>query len=241
MGIEIIPAIDIIGGKCVRLSEGDYSRKTEYSEDPLELALRFQDWGVKRLHLVDLDGAREGRIVNTRILEKIASRSSLMIDTGGGIRSREDVMAVFNAGAAALTAGSMAVRNRNEVLSWIQEFGGRRIILGADVKNSAIAIQGWLEESSLALKPFLESWKHDGIDETICTDTGRDGLLKGPALDLYQEILSWSLPMTLIASGGVSSMADIQALEKIGVTEVIVGKAILEGRISEKEVRENVR
>jgi phosphoribosylformimino-5-aminoimidazole carboxamide ribotide isomerase len=236
MRIEIIPAIDIIDGKCVRLSQGDYSRKTIYNEDPLEVAKMFESYGIQRLHLVDLDGAKAQHIVNYRVLERIAANTSMIIDFGGGLKSDKDLEIAFESGAAMITGGSIAVKSPETMLSWIENFGSERIILGADVTDRKIAVTGWTEDSGLDLFTFVRQWKERGIDKVISTDIGRDGMLLGPATDLYAEILREIPDIYLIASGGVGSFQDILDLEKIGVPAVIVGKAIYEGKISASDI-----
>lgn len=229
--IEIIPAIDIIEGKCVRLTRGDYSRKTAYG-DPLEMAMQFEDHGIGRLHLVDLDGAREGKVVNYRILEQIAVRTNLVIDAGGGLKTSEDLRIVFESGAAMATGGSIAVKQPEIFEAWIDEYGPEKIILGSDFRDGHIAVSGWQEETGQELLPFLEAWTDRGVKKTICTDISRDGVLEGPAVDLYAEVLERFPDLYLVASGGVSSMDDLERLEAWGVPAVIIGKAIYEGRIS---------
>ncbi|MFZ5430979.1 MAG: 1-(5-phosphoribosyl)-5-[(5-phosphoribosylamino)methylideneamino]imidazole-4-carboxamide isomerase [Bacteroidota bacterium] len=234
--IEIIPAIDIIGGKCVRLSQGDYERKTVYNEDPLEVARMFEDAGLGRLHLVDLDGARAKRIINHKVLETIASRTQLVIDFGGGLKSDEDLRIAFNSGAAMVTGGSIAVRDREVFLSWIESYGPEKIILGADVRDGKISIAGWQEESSIELIPFIESYTKEGIRKVISTDISKDGMLQGPSFGLYNEVLKTFPDLYLIASGGIASMEDIYQLADAGVPGVITGKAIYEGKISLQEI-----
>ncbi|MCQ2192424.1 MAG: 1-(5-phosphoribosyl)-5-[(5-phosphoribosylamino)methylideneamino]imidazole-4-carboxamide isomerase [Paludibacteraceae bacterium] len=231
MKIDIIPAIDIIDGKCVRLSQGDYDQKKVYNEDPLEVALQFQDAGIKRLHCVDLDGAKAKHIVNYKVLEKIATKTNLTIDFGGGLKSDDDLRIAFECGAAMVTGGSIAVKDPETFLSWISKFGGERIILGADAKNGKIAVSGWQETTSQDLIPFIGEFKEKGISKVICTDISRDGMLQGPATDLYKSILAEYPDLYLIASGGVSSIDDIQRLCEAGVPAVIFGKAIYEGYI----------
>lgn len=238
MSIEIIPAIDIIDGKCVRLSQGDYARKIVYNEDPLEVAKLFEDSGIQRLHLVDLDGAKAQHIVNHKVLERIALHTRLVIDFGGGLKSDKDLEIAFEAGAAMITGGSIAVKSPETMLGWIESFGSDRIILGADAADRKIAVTGWKEDSGLDLFAFIEQWQKKGIDKVISTDISRDGMLKGPALALYQEILQQNPDIYLIASGGVSSAKDVRDLEKLGVPAVIVGKAIYEGRISPADIRQ---
>ena len=230
--IELIPAIDIIGGKCVRLSQGDYESKKVYNENPLEVAKMLEAGGIRRLHLVDLDGAASHHIVNYGVLEKIAAATSLVIDFGGGVKSDEDLRIAFESGAQMVTGGSIAVRNPELFGCWIEKYGSERIILGADVKERRIAVGGWKEESDVDLFPFLDNYRHQGISKVICTDISRDGMLQGPSLELYKEILEHEPELYLIASGGVSSVDDIYRLEKDGVPAVIFGKALYEGRIT---------
>lgn len=234
--IEIIPAIDIIDGKCVRLSQGDYDQKKVYNENPLEVAKMFEDAGVKRLHLVDLDGAKAQHIVNYKVLDKIASGTSLTIDFGGGLKSDEDLRIAFENGAKMVTGGSIAVKKPDVFSSWIEKFGSERIILGADVKGEKIAVSGWIETTDADLMPFVGKFKAQGVDKVICTDISKDGMLQGPSIDLYKKILSEFPDLYLIASGGVSSMADIEALQEAGVPAVITGKAIYEGRIKMEDL-----
>lgn len=234
--IEIIPAIDIIDGKCVRLSQGDYNAKKVYNEDPLEVAKMFEDAGIRRLHLVDLDGAKAKQIVNTAVLEKIANNTKLTIDFGGGVQSDKDIEIAFNSGASMVTGGSIAVRDRELFTSWIGKFGNEKIILGADCKDHKIAVSGWQEETSLDILDFIESYKKKGISKVICTDISKDGMLQGPSIDLYKEILSVFPDLYLIASGGVSCFQDILDLEKAGVPAVILGKAIYENKVTLDEL-----
>jgi phosphoribosylformimino-5-aminoimidazole carboxamide ribotide isomerase len=234
--IELIPAIDIIGGKCVRLQQGRYDRKKEYSGQPAEVALRFEEMGIRRLHLVDLDGARKGHVVNISVLEAIAEQTSLTIDFGGGVKSDDDIRRVFGAGADMVTAGSIAVRNPETVKAWMQAYGPAKIILGADVRNGKIAIRGWQEESSFELKEFVKSYAEEGIRKMICTDIARDGMLTGPSIPLYADLVESFPDLEIIASGGVSGMKDIMDLEGTGVSGVIFGKAFYEGKITEKEI-----
>ncbi|MGQ1890760.1 1-(5-phosphoribosyl)-5-[(5-phosphoribosylamino)methylideneamino]imidazole-4-carboxamide isomerase [Thermophagus sp. OGC60D27] len=234
--IELIPAIDIIGGKCVRLSKGDYQTKKIYNENPLEVALQFQDAGIQRLHLVDLDGAKEGRIINYKILERIASRTNLVIDFGGGLKTSDDLRIAFECGAQMVTGGSIAVKNPDEFTAWITQYSSDRIILGSDTKKGKIAVSGWTETSETDLFDFLEHYINKGITKTICTDINKDGMLEGPAIELYQKIRQRFPELYLIASGGVSSMKDIDALEAAGIPAVIFGKAIYEGRIGVEEL-----
>jgi phosphoribosylformimino-5-aminoimidazole carboxamide ribotide isomerase len=230
-GFEIIPAIDLIDGKCVRLTEGDYSRKTVYHEDPLDAALGFEAAGIRRLHLVDLDGAKAGRVINWPVLERIAGKTKLEIDFGGGIKTREDVDRVLDNGAKWATVGSIAVKNEAVLLSWFEEYGADRFFLGADVKGEQIAVAGWQETTSIQLIPFLQKYVNYGMQYIFCTDVSKDGRLEGPATDLYKSVLEALPGLQLIASGGVSSMDDLESLKKAGCAGAIVGKAIYEGRI----------
>ncbi len=234
--IEIIPAIDIIDGKCVRLSQGDYDAKKIYNEDPLEVAKMFEDAGIKRLHLVDLDGAKAKHIVNHAVLEKIASGTSLIIDFGGGVQTDEDIQFAFESGASMVTGGSIAVRNRDLFTNWIEKYGADKIILGADCKDGKIAVSGWQESTSVDILPFLESYTAEGITKVVCTDISKDGMLQGPSTELYKQILDKFPDMYLIASGGVSCMQDILDLERAGLPAVILGKAIYENRITLQEL-----
>lgn len=229
--IEIIPAIDIIDGKCVRLSQGDYAQKKVYNENPLEVAKAFEGVGVRRLHLVDLDGAKAQHIVNYKVLESIASNTNLTIDFGGGLKSDDDLRIAFESGASMVTGGSIAVKNPAVFLSWLEKFGAEKIILGADVKNEKIAVGGWIETTEVELLPFVKGFMEKGVDKVICTDISKDGMLKGPSIDLYKKMLGEMSALYLIASGGVSSMQDIEQLAEANVPAVITGKAIYEGRI----------
>lgn len=235
--MDIIPAIDLIDGKCVRLSQGDYERKTIYNENPLEVAKAFEDHGIHRLHLVDLDGAKAHHIVNQRVLEKIASQTSLIIDFGGGLKTDDDLRIAFECGAQMITGGSIAVKSPAVFESWISKFGGEKIILGADVNKDKIAVTGWTEETELLLLPFLEGYITKGIRKVICTDIRKDGMLQGPSTELYKKILSVYPDLYLVASGGVSSLADLEMLAEAGLPAVIFGKAIYEGRIALKALR----
>lgn len=234
--IEIIPAIDIIDGKCVRLSQGDYDSKKVYNENPVEVAKEFEDNGIRRLHVVDLDGAASNHVVNYRTLEQIAHRTSLIIDFGGGVKSDEDLIIAFESGAQMVTGGSIAVKNPEMFGRWIEQYGSEKIILGADVKDHKIAVNGWKDESACELFPFLGDYIHKGIEKVICTDISCDGMLAGPSLKLYKEILEKHPTLYLIASGGVSNVGDIEALEEAGIPAVIFGKALYEGRITLKEL-----
>lgn len=234
--IQLIPAIDIIGGRCVRLSQGDYARQQVYNENPLEVAKAFEDSGLTRLHLVDLDGAKASHIVNYKVLEQIATHTSLIIDFGGGLKSDEDLHIAFESGAHMVTGGSIAVRNRQRFEEWIVRYGKERIILGADVREEKISIGGWLDDSNLDLIPFVRDYMQMGIEQVITTDIARDGMLQGCAVELYGKMLAELPGIYLIASGGVSSWADIEALQATGVPAVILGKAIYEGYISLSEI-----
>lgn len=235
--MEIIPAIDIIDGKCVRLSQGDYQAKTIYNEDPLEIAKMFQDVGIRRLHLVDLDGAKAKKIVNLSVLERIAKNTSLVIDFGGGVQSNHDIESALNAGASMVTGGSIAVRDEELFCSWIRKYGSDKIILGADCKDHKIAVSGWQEGTSFDILDFIQSYKKKGITKIVCTDIARDGMLQGPSILLYKEILEHNPEIYLIASGGVSCLQDIIDLENVGVPAVILGKAIYENRVTLEELR----
>lgn len=230
--IEIIPAIDIIDGKCVRLSQGDYNEKKVYNEDPLEVAKMFEDAGIKRLHLVDLDGAKAKHIINHHVLENIAENTSLIIDFGGGVQSDEDIAKAFDYGAAMVTGGSIAVRNKELFTGWLEKYGSEKIILGADCKDKKIAVSGWMEATSIELLPFIDEYRQKGASKVVCTDISKDGMLQGPAIELYKEILRAFPDLYLIASGGVSSMQDILDLEAAGVPAVILGKAIYENKVT---------
>jgi len=229
--MQIIPAIDIIDGKCVRLTQGDYSQKTIYNEHPLEVARQFEDAGLKRLHLVDLDGAKAGAVKNWKVLESLAGKTSLVIDFGGGIKKEEDLAIVFNSGAAFATIGSLAVKDKELFGQWLTTYGPAKFLLGADVKDEKIAVGGWLETTGIWVYDFIEQYLQQGVEQIFCTDVSKDGLLQGPSVDLYKEILDRFPSLYFIASGGVSSMKDLEALQKIGCKGVIVGKAIYEGRI----------
>lgn len=236
--IQLIPAIDIIDGKCVRLSQGDYEQKKVYSEDPVEVALQLEAHGISRLHVVDLDGARSHHIVNYRTLNAIATRTTLTIDFGGGVKSDEDLQIAFDNGAQLVTGGSIAVTNPQRFVSWIERYGAERIILGADVKERRIAVNGWKEETAEPLMPFLQRYVEQGIRQVICTDISCDGMLQGPSVALYREILQVHPDLLLVASGGVSCMEDIRTLHEAGVPAVIFGKALYEGHITLKEIEQ---
>ncbi|PRY87095.1 1-(5-phosphoribosyl)-5-[(5-phosphoribosylamino)methylideneamino]imidazole-4-carboxamide isomerase [Mongoliibacter ruber] len=232
----IIPAIDMIGGKCVRLTQGDYAQKKEYHDSPFEMAKRFEDAGIKRLHLVDLDGAKAKMPVNGEALKAITTHTSLKVDFGGGVQSDEAIEQVFEWGASQVTGGSVAVKKPELFDTWIQQYGGEKIILGADAKDRKIAISGWQETTSVDLIDFIKSYIEKGLSYVICTDVAKDGLLQGPSVDLYKEILQEIPGIKLIASGGVSNVKDLEDLQKIGVYGTIVGKAYYEGRISLEEL-----
>lgn len=234
--MEIIPAIDIIGGKCVRLTQGDYSQKTVYGDDPLEMARGFEQAGIKRLHLVDLDGAKAKRIINKDVLQSIAQDTSLKVDFGGGVQSDEDIELAFQAGASQVTGGSVAIRNPELFESWLEKYGSEKIILGADAKDRKIAIGGWEETTTLDVISFIRSHVEKGVRYVICTDVAKDGLLQGPSVPLYEDILKEVPEIKLIASGGVSSLKDLEDLQRCGVYGAIVGKALYEGRISLQEL-----
>jgi phosphoribosylformimino-5-aminoimidazole carboxamide ribotide isomerase len=235
--IQIIPAIDIIDGKCVRLTQGDYSQKTIYNENPLEVAKEFEALGITRLHLVDLDGAKKGEVVNLKALENIASQTKLIIDFGGGIKNDTSIEKVFNAGASLATIGSLAVKQPNILFSWVKKYGAKKIMLGADVKNENIAIGGWLQSTDINVIDFIKINFFEGITNIFCTDISKDGLLQGPSIELYKKIMTEFPDLKLIASGGVSNMKDVLELDKIGCGGVIIGKAIYEGRITMEELQ----
>ena len=235
--MEIIPAIDIIDGKCVRLTQGDYNQKKIYNEQPLEVAKQFEDAGLRRLHLVDLDGAKAGQVENWKVLESIAGKTSLLIDFGGGIKKEDDVRIVFNSGAALATVGSIAVKNEEELLKWFKIFGSDKFLIGADVKNEKIAIGGWIETTDIWVYDFIEKYIQYGIKQLFCTDVSKDGKLEGPATELYKNITSKFPELHFIASGGVSGMQDLDALRLAGCKGVIIGKAIYEGRLRIRDLK----
>jgi phosphoribosylformimino-5-aminoimidazole carboxamide ribotide isomerase len=232
----IIPAIDIIDGKCVRLTQGDYSQKTIYNDHPLEVAKQFEDAGLKRLHLVDLDGAKTGSVKNWKVLETIAGKTSLIIDFGGGIKKENDVKIVFECGAVLATVGSIAVKNEIEFVKWLVIFGADKFLLGADVKEEKIAINGWLEKTDIWVYDFIEKYINHGVKQIFCTDVSKDGKLEGPAIELYKNIITKFPQLHFIASGGVSSVKDLEALQTAGCKGVIIGKAIYEEKITLKEL-----
>jgi phosphoribosylformimino-5-aminoimidazole carboxamide ribotide isomerase len=247
--MRIIPAIDIIGGKCVRLSKGDYNTKIIYNENPLEVAKMFEAHGIKYLHLVDLDGAKSSKIVNHKILEQIASKTTLKIDFGGGLKSDTDLKIAFESGANQITGGSIAVKNREIFEKWIADYGADKIILGADANNEKVAISGWLEDSDEDLVPFIKNYQSKGIQYVICTDIAKDGMLEGPSFELYKKIIdqcsvtssavekiSDANGIKLIASGGISTFAELPKLAEMGCEGTIIGKAIYEHKISMKEL-----
>ena len=234
--MRIIPAIDIIDGKCVRLSKGDYDTKIIYNENPLEVAKSFEAHGIEYLHLVDLDGAKSSKIVNYKILEQIATQTTLKIDFGGGLKSDEDLKIAFESGANQITGGSIAVKNRAIFEKWISEYGSDKIILGADAKDEKIAVSGWLEDSDEDLIPFIQDYQSKGIQYVICTDIAKDGMLEGPSFDLYEKILKEAIGVKLIASGGISTFDELPKLAELGCEGTIIGKAIYEGRITLKQL-----
>jgi phosphoribosylformimino-5-aminoimidazole carboxamide ribotide isomerase len=234
--MRIIPAIDIIDGKCVRLSKGDYDTKIIYNENPLEVAKSFEAHGIEYLHLVDLDGAKSSKIVNYKILEQIANQTSLKIDFGGGLKSDDDLRIAFESGANQITGGSIAVKNRAIFEKWISEYGSDKIILGADAKEEKIAVSGWLEDSNEDLIPFIQDYQTKGIQYVICTDIAKDGMLEGPSFDLYEKILAEAKGVKLIASGGISTFDELPKLAELGCEGTIIGKAIYEGRITLKQL-----
>jgi phosphoribosylformimino-5-aminoimidazole carboxamide ribotide isomerase len=234
--IQIIPAIDLMDGKCVRLTRGDFASRSTYSDDPVETAKAFESIGIRRLHMVDLDGARSGKLQNVPVLERVAAATSLVIDFGGGVRTDTDLNDVFNAGAAIANIGSIAVKEPELFLSWLNEYGGERILLGADTRNGLIAVNGWQAESDVAVDDLIERFVQKGARNVFVTDIDRDGALSGPSIELYKEILETVRDVNLIASGGVSKAGDIAELERIGCSGVIIGKAIYEGRIALEEL-----
>ncbi|MBO0329954.1 1-(5-phosphoribosyl)-5-[(5-phosphoribosylamino)methylideneamino]imidazole-4-carboxamide isomerase [[Muricauda] lutisoli] len=235
--MRLIPAIDIIDGKCVRLSKGDYNTKKVYNENPLEVAKEFEAHGIQYLHLVDLDGAKSRHIVNHKVLETIASKTSLQIDFGGGLKSDKDLHIAFESGAQQITGGSIAVKDRETFLGWLSSYGSEKIILGADANNEKVAVSGWQEESDLDLIPFVQDYQSEGVQYVICTDISKDGMLQGPAFDLYQKMLSETKKgLNLIASGGISTFDELPKLAEIGCEGTIIGKAIYEGKISLKQL-----
>ena len=237
MKIELIPAIDIIGGQCVRLTKGDYDQKTVYSDSPATMAKEFEALGFQRLHVVDLDGAKSKHIVNDVVLKAITTETNLTVDFGGGIKTDEDIEKAFASGAAMVTVGSIAVTQPELFMGWLSTYGAERIILGADVRHGKISINGWKEDSSEDLLPFLRKYVDAGVKNVLCTEISKDGTLAGPAIDLYRRIMETYPELHLIASGGVSSKEDIEALDAAGIPAVVFGKAIYEGRIDLREIR----
>ena len=234
--IELIPAIDIINGQCVRLTKGDYNQKTVYNDSPSLVAHEFEKIGFKRLHVVDLDGAKSKHIVNSQALHQITSKTHLQVDFGGGIKTDEDIETAFANGAKMVTVGSIAVTNPDLFISWMEKYGAERMILGADVRNGKISINGWKEDSTEDLLPFLKKYFDAGVKNVLCTEISKDGTLQGPAIELYSQVMEAYPQLHLIASGGVSCMADIQALNQAGIPAVVFGKAIYEGKIKLKEL-----
>lgn len=236
--ITLIPAIDIIGGRCVRLTKGDYSTEKVYADDPAEVARRMEELGFRRLHVVDLDGARSKHVVNLEVLRRITQETQLVVDFGGGVKTEQDLRLAFNAGAAMVTVGSIAVTEPERVLGWLQEFGPERLVLGADVRDRRISINGWKEESQQELLPFLNQYMAAGMKHVLCTEISKDGMLQGPATPLYRSIMSAFPQCGLIASGGVSCIEDIRQLHEASIPAVVFGKAIYEGRINLQQLLE---
>lgn len=234
--IELIPAIDIINGQCVRLTKGDYDQKTVYRDSPAEVAREFEELGFKRLHVVDLDGAKSKHIVNTEVLQAITKTTHLRVDFGGGIKTDKDIETAFENGAEMVTIGSIAVTHPERFIAWLQKYGAERLILGADVRNGKISINGWKEDSTEDLLPFLKKYIEAGVKNVLCTEISKDGTLQGPAIELYRSVMKEYPDLHLIASGGVSSIEDIQALNEAGIPAVVFGKAIYEGKINLKEL-----
>jgi phosphoribosylformimino-5-aminoimidazole carboxamide ribotide isomerase len=234
--MEIIPAIDIIDGKCVRLTHGDFNQKKIYNENPLEVAKQFEDAGIRRLHLVDLDGAKAGIVKNWKVLESIAGKTSLVIDFGGGVKTEKDVRIVLDSGAAFVTVGSIAVKDEPLFSSWLTTIGAEKFLLGADVKNEKITVSGWLEQTDIWVYDFLENYQSKGITQVFCTDVSKDGAMEGPSIILYKNIIEKFPKLHFIASGGVSNIDDVFALEETGCSGVIIGKAIYEGKILLKDL-----
>lgn len=234
--MKIIPAIDIIGGKCVRLSEGKYETQVTYDINPLDLARKLEEIGFTDLHLVDLDGAKAGRVMNGNMAELVASNTTLNVDFGGGVKSEEDVVAIFNAGVRQVTIGSLAVKNRALFTSWLSKYGTEKFILGADVLNEKIAISAWLDQSDIDLMTFIQSYYDLGVRNVLCTDISKDGMLRGPSYDLYVKIMKQFPDLKLIASGGVSCIEDVIQLKELGIPAVVIGKAIFENKIDLQEL-----
>lgn len=234
--IELIPAIDIINGQCVRLTKGDYDQKTVYRDSPAEVASEFEQLGFKRLHVVDLDGAKSKHIVNSAVLNKITTETNLRVDFGGGIKTDEDIETAFRNGAEMVTIGSIAVTNPDLFIEWLGKYGAGKLILGADVRNGKISINGWKEDSTEDLLPFLRKYIDAGVRNVLCTEISKDGTLQGPAIELYKRVMQEYPDLNLIASGGVSSIDDIKALDKAGIPAVVFGKAIYEGKINLRDL-----
>ena len=235
--IRVIPAIDVMDGKCVRLAFGDFSKKMIYDDNPWEVAKRFEDAGITRLHLVDLDGAKQGKVVNFKVLEKISANTKLVIDFGGGIKSRDDINIAFNSGASMISTGSIAIKNKILFKEWLKEFGADKIIAAADAKNEKVAVSGWQEDSGISIYDCIRGLLAEGVMQVICTDISKDGSLAGPAIELYKNIVKNANDFNLIASGGISCLQDIKEVEQAGCREVIVGKALYEGRIRLSELK----
>jgi phosphoribosylformimino-5-aminoimidazole carboxamide ribotide isomerase len=233
----IIPAIDLIEGKCVRLTQGDYSQKTIYNENPVEVAKQFEDAGLTHLHLVDLDGAKAKKVINWKVLERIANQTKLNIDFGGGVQSDDDLKTVFESGAKQVTGGSVAVKNPEMFENWLKTYGSEQIILGADARNERVAVSGWEEGTAIWVYDFVEEWVAKGVRYAVSTDVAKDGLLQGPSFDLYKNLQERCPDLQIVASGGVSNMTDLEKLSETNIYGVIVGKAIYEGRIALAELR----
>lgn len=234
--MRIIPAIDIIDGKCVRLTQGDYTKKKVYNENPLEVARDFEHAGLAYLHLVDLDGARAGKVINWKVIESITQNTKLSVDFGGGIKTEEEVIRLFESGVSQVNLGSIAVKDPSLVEGWIRKFGAGKIILSADVRNEKIAVSGWSKDSAIEIADFIQDYIRMGITYVTCTDISTDGMLQGPNIGLYSKLLDKFPSIKLVASGGVSNMEDIQQLKRIRIDGVIVGKAIYEGKVKLKEL-----
>ncbi|MBL6449457.1 1-(5-phosphoribosyl)-5-[(5-phosphoribosylamino)methylideneamino]imidazole-4-carboxamide isomerase [Fulvivirga sp. 29W222] len=234
--MKIIPAIDIIEGKCVRLSQGNYDKKKIYNENPLEVAKSFEGAGLKYLHLVDLDGAKAGKIINWKVLESISTETSLEIDFGGGVKSNDDIALAFNSGTKKITCGTIAVKNPARVIEWLEKYGSDKLILGADVKEKMVAVSGWTEETTLHIENLIHKYMSEGLNHVICTDIATDGMLSGPNLILYKDLLHTFPGIHLIASGGVSRVQDLENLKEAGLDGAILGKAIYEGKITLTEL-----
>lgn len=235
--MEIIPAIDIIEGKCVRLTQGDYNQKKIYNENPLEVAKEFEDAGLTRLHLVDLDGAKEGKVRNWKVLELLAGKTSMVIDFGGGVKTEKDLQVIFECGAALATIGSLAVKDENTFIEWLKKYGANKFLLGADVKDEKIAVHGWQETTEIWIYDFIQKYLEQNVKQIFCTDVAKDGALEGPSTELYKNIIQKFPGLHFIASGGVSNIDDVYKLEEINCKGVIIGKAIYEGRIKLKELK----